>query len=179
MFPLVDISSLEFYETSTIVFSIVRLIFHVIIGAGGGFAYNYLSKGDVVCNNILCELKDGLKYLVGGATIVEVLGAPVDIFNLWMMLSSNTANIAKGLFAPVFNWVYMVLNFIVMGTLGYLYMNLLWDKVNSIGGVFAPLAMALVINFPGLLLLANQANALLYIYESRNGADLVTDVIFV
>ena len=179
MFPLVDFSSMEFYETSTIVFSIVRLIFHVIIGAGGGFVYNLLSRGNLACDNIVCELKDGLKYLVGGATIVEVLGAPVDIFNLWMMLSSNTANIAKGLFAPVFNWVYMVLNFIVMGTLGYLYMNLLWDKVNSIGGVFAPLAMALVINFPGLLLLANQANALLYIYESRNGADLVTDVIFV
>ena len=178
MFPVVDFSSLAFYETSTIVVSIVRLIIHVVIGAGGGFAYNYLSKGDLVCDNIVCELEDGLKYLVGGAALIEVLGAPVDIFNLWMMLSSNTTNIAKGLVAPIFNWVYMVLNFIVMGTLGYLYMNLLWDKVNSIGGVFAPLGMALAINFPGLLLLYNQVNALLYIYETRNGADLVADVIF-
>ena len=178
MFPVVDISSLEFYETSTIVVSIVRLILHVVIGAGGSFAYSYLSNGSLECKDIVCELKDGVKYLVGGVTLVEVLGAPVDIFNLWMMLSSDTTNIAKGFVAPILNWVYMVLNFIVMGTISFLYMSLLWDKVKSIGDVFGPLGVALAINFPGLLLLYNQANALLFIYETRNGADLVTDVIF-
>ena len=173
MLPLVNLSSLQFYETSTIFLSIVRLIVHVIFGAVGVFGYNWLSKGNLVCDNILCELKDGLKYLLGGVTLIEVLGAPLDIFNLWMMLSSNSVDIAKGVFAPVINWVYMILNYIVMGTLGFLYMSLVWDKVNSIGSFFEPFGLTLLFNLPGILLNANVVFALLYMYEARNGVDFL------
>ena len=52
--------------------------------------------------------------LIGGYAIVELLGLPLDIFNLVMAVSENSIGIAQGLTAPILNWVYMVINFVVM-----------------------------------------------------------------
>ncbi len=52
--------------------------------------------------------------LIGGYVIIELLGLPVDIFNLVMVQSENSIGIAQGLTAPILNSLYMVINFIVM-----------------------------------------------------------------
>ena len=52
--------------------------------------------------------------MIGGYVVIELLGLPVDIFNLVMAGSENSIGIAQGLIAPIINWVYMVINFIVM-----------------------------------------------------------------
>ena len=52
--------------------------------------------------------------MIGGYVIVELLGLPVDIFNLVMAKSENSIGIAQGLTAPILNSFYMVINFIVM-----------------------------------------------------------------
>ena len=110
-----------------------------------------------------------MKYLVGGVAIVEVLGAPIDIFNLVMMYSSNSTEIASGWVAPLLNWIFLGGNSLVMLTIGVFYILLLWEKVNGVLDILGPALMALVINFPGLLMLYTQINALLYISEVKNG----------
>ena len=50
----------------------------------------------------------------GGYVFIELLGLPVDIFNLVMVKSDNSIVIAQGLTAPILNWVYMVINSIIL-----------------------------------------------------------------
>ena len=52
--------------------------------------------------------------MIGGYVVIELLGLPVDIFNLAMVESENSIGIAQGLAAPILNWMYMVINFIIM-----------------------------------------------------------------
>ena len=52
--------------------------------------------------------------MIGGYVVIELLGLPVDIFNLVMVESDNSIGIAQGLTAPILNWLYMVINFIIM-----------------------------------------------------------------
>ena len=52
--------------------------------------------------------------VIGGYVTIELLGLPVDIFNLVMVKSENSIGIAQGLTAPILNWVYMGINSIIM-----------------------------------------------------------------
>jgi hypothetical protein len=52
--------------------------------------------------------------IIGGYVIIELLGLPVDIFNLLMVKSENSIGIAQGLTAPILNGFYMAINFIIM-----------------------------------------------------------------
>ena len=52
--------------------------------------------------------------MIGGYVVIELLGLPIDIFNLVMVESDNSIGIAQGLAAPILNWLYMVINFIIM-----------------------------------------------------------------
>ena len=91
------------------------------------------------------------------------------IERLVMMLSSSSTEIASGWVAPLLNWLFLGGNSLVMGTIGIFYMILLWEKVNGMLDIVAPMIMALVLNLPGLVMLFTQVNALLYIYEVKNG----------
>ena len=62
----------------------------------------------------ICYLCNAFQILIASYVIVELLGLPVDIFNLMMVKSENSIGIAQGLTAPILNWVYMVINFIIM-----------------------------------------------------------------
>lgn len=112
--------------------------------------------------------------LIGGYAIVELLGLPLDIFNLVMAVSENSIGIAQGLTAPILNWVYMVINFVVMIVATY-FLVASQLSVESIGTILISL---LLFNVPGYVLLFTQINALLFIYEANEGKDLITDVIF-
>ena len=59
------------------------------------------------------------QILIGGYVIIELLGLPVDIFNLLMAVSENSIGIAQALAAPILNWAYMVINFIIMIVAAY------------------------------------------------------------
>ncbi len=73
--------------------------------------------------------------LIGGYVIIELLGLPVDIFNLVMVQSENSIGIAQGLTAPILNWLYMVINFIVMIVTGsyIIYLNVSSGDLTNIG----------------------------------------------
>jgi len=93
-----------------------------------------------------------------------------------MVLSDKSIGIAQGLIAPILNWPYMIINPIIMTAivlfLMYFNYNFLGMKLVELLVVFSAL------NVPGLVLLFNQLNALLFIYEANEGKDLITDVIF-
>ena len=52
--------------------------------------------------------------MIGVYVIIELLGLPVDIFNLVMVKSDNSIGIAQGLTAPILNWMYMGINLVIM-----------------------------------------------------------------
>jgi len=54
-----------------------------------------------------------LQYIIG-YVIVELLGLPVDIFNLKMVKSENIIGIAQKPNALIINWVYMVINSLII-----------------------------------------------------------------
>ena len=54
-------------------------------------------------------LESYLQYTIA-YIIVELLGLPVDIFNLKMVKSENSFGIAQKSIASIINWVYMVIN---------------------------------------------------------------------
>jgi len=59
------------------------------------------------------ELGGILPYIIG-YVIVELLGLPVDIFNLKMVKSENSIGIAQKPIALILNWVYMVINSLII-----------------------------------------------------------------
>ena len=54
-----------------------------------------------------------MPYIIG-YVIVELLGLPVDIFNLKMVKSENSIGIAQKPIALILNWVYMVINSLII-----------------------------------------------------------------
>ena len=78
----------------------------------------YMAKPSANCYDT-CGLGHALQALIGGYVIVELLGLPVDIFNLVMVKSENSVGIAQGITAPILNSLYMVINFIVMIVAAY------------------------------------------------------------
>ena len=120
-----------------------------------------------------------MQFLIGGYVIIELLGLPVDIFNLVMVGSENSIGIAQGLTAPILNGVYMVFNFIVMIITASYLIGIQIDKFGiDILDLGKQLLLFSGINLPGFVLLFTQVNALLYIYEANEGKDLISDVIF-
>ena len=150
--------------------SIIRLVIHGLFGIFGGVGYYLLSTGKAKCQDFLCELEDGLRYFVGGIALAEILGLPIDIFNLWMMKSENKNKIATSTWALVLNWLFFAGNFVEVGTIAYLYFSVLWEKFNGLTDIVAPGLMLALFNIPGIVLLYTQINAFLYIHEiKKNG----------
>ena len=117
--------------------------------------------------------------MIGSYVVIELLGLPVDIFNLVMVKSDNSIGIAQGLTAPILNWAYMVINFIIMiFAASYLIAPLLSSSSIDLASYGQVLLLYSGLNLPGFVLLFTQINALLYIYEANEGKDLITDVIF-
>jgi hypothetical protein len=102
---------------------------------------------------------------IGVYLAIELLSLQVDIFNLNMAKSENSIGIGQGPIAPLLNWVYMVINFIIIfGTACFVIVILVRNQAGSgiiIGFFFA-------FNLPGLVLMFTQVNALLYIYKAKN-----------
>ena len=96
--------------------------------------------------------------------------------NLVMVLSDKSIGTAQGLIAPILNWPYMIINPIIMTALVLFLMNFNYDLLGL--SVVELTVLSSALNVPGLALLFNQLNALLFIYEANEGKDLITDVIF-
>jgi len=95
----------------------------------------------------------------------------VDIFNLKMVTSVNRIGIAQGLTARILNWVYMIINSIIMiSTVTILIVPGL-KNLSSIGFM---ILVFFAFNLPGLVLLFTQVNALLYIYKAMRVTEIVT-----
>ena len=60
-----------------------------------------------------------MTYLFGGYALVELLGLPVDIYNIMMTSSDKGIEKAKGEIAPILNGAYMIINLLVMAISGY------------------------------------------------------------
>jgi hypothetical protein len=102
---------------------------------------------------------------------IELLGLPVDIFNLVMVNSVNSIDIAKGLTALILNWIYMVINLIIMiGTA----VSLIGPVLIIPAGVGIMIIVFFALNLPGLVLLFTQVNALLFISEAKRVTETVT-----
>ena len=61
-----------------------------------------------------CGLSVIFLVVIGGYTFIELLGLPVDIFNLMMAKSENSIGIAQGLTAQILNSLYMVINLVLI-----------------------------------------------------------------
>ena len=48
------------------------------------------------------------------AVLIDLAGLPVDIFNIVMVMSKNSIQIAQGLYAPILNWVLVVINYTII-----------------------------------------------------------------
>ena len=103
--------------------------------------------------------------------IVELLGLPVDIFNLKMVKSENSIGIAQGFTARNLNWVYMVINFIIMISTAII---LIVPGLKNLSSFGIMILVFFAFNLPGLALLFTQVNALLYIYKAKRVTEKVT-----
>ncbi len=110
---------------------------------------------------------------MGGAALIEILGLPIDIYNLVMTNSSNKYAIATGTWSLVLNWLFLAGNVVEIGAMGYLYFLLLSEKLNGVTDVIGPILMLAFLNVPGLVLLYNQINYFLYRAEIKKSGLVV------
>jgi hypothetical protein len=83
---------------------------------------------------------------IGVYLAIELLSLQVDIFNLNMAKSENSIGIAQGPITPLLNWVYMVINFIIIfGTACFVIVILVRNQAGS--GII--IGLFFVFNLPG------------------------------
>ena len=99
------------------------------------------------------------------------MGLPVDIFNLVMVKSDNSIGIAQGFTARILNWVYMVINSIIMISTSTI---LIAPELRNLSMFGIMILVFFAFNLPGLVLLFTQVNALLYIYKAKRVTEIVT-----
>ncbi len=119
-------------------------------------------------SNYIYGVSGVLQVLIGGYVIIELLGLPVDIFNLVMVKSQNSIRIAQGLTAPILNSLYMVLNCIVM-IVAAIFLIEPQLRSGDLATIGKQVMLSAAVNLPGLVLLFTQINAFLYIYEANEG----------
>ena len=55
-----------------------------------------------------------MAVMITSAVLIELAGLPVDIFNIVMVISKNSIEIAQGLNAAILNWVLVVINYTII-----------------------------------------------------------------
>jgi hypothetical protein len=106
--------------------SIARFFTHVIVVVGGISIYYLKISGNRDESKALPLSM--LALFIFGYVIIELLGLPVDIFNFTMANSENSIGIAQGLTALILNWVYMVINLIIVIATAFF---LIWPQLRE------------------------------------------------
>ena len=121
-----------------------------------------------------------------------MFGFPLDIYNLWMVLSPDTESIAQSLTAQLINSVYAVANFFyeLYFSLYKSDMSIFFVLVLLFFPITFPLYLLLSVFDKNYLFLQNteaflgavqavtQVFTFLYMYQMREGEDLISDVLF-
>ena len=102
-------SKLEMYRVGTLNGSYARLVAHAVV-AGGAIIGVHVIEGKG-CNGEICESVFAQIFIVLYA-ILELLGLPVDIYNIKMADPSKNLEYDKS--AMIINGFYMTVNLIVM-----------------------------------------------------------------
>ena len=103
------------YRKATLYGSYARLAAHLVVAVGAVFGVMELKPSDDCYDS--CGISVFLQILVTIYAVVELLGLPLDIFNIYM--ADTNKNLVYDKSSMIINGGYMIANFIIIAITGY------------------------------------------------------------